>query len=855
MPLNNQTPTYPQLDANLLQLDKPARYLGGELGSVTKDWGKVDITFALAFPDVYEVGMSHLGSAILYQVLNDTPWIAAERAYAPWPDREAQLRVAGEPLTSLESGHSLADFDIVGFSLQYELCYTNVLTMLELAGIPWRAAERDESAPLIVAGGPCAFNPEPLADFIDCAMIGDAEEAVIELCTTVRDSRASGEDRHVLLQRLARIEGVYVPSHFAVSYHADDRIAEIKPLNPEQPQVRRRVLADLDTAPFPCNPVVPFLRTIHDRVTMEVARGCTRGCRFCQAGYIYRPVRERQPDTIRNLIEKSLRHSGYDEVSLLSLSSGDYTAIESLVQSLMTCYADQRVAVSLPSLRVGSLTPELMEEIKKVRKTGFTLAPEAGSERLRKVINKGISEQDLLDTAKDAFSLGWRLIKLYFMIGLPTETDEDLAALVDLAARVKATSRGTEGGGAVNVSASTFIPKAHTPFQWDAQISTAETIRRQNFLRGALTRKKLKLKWHDAHASFMEGVLARGDRRLAPLLEEAVRQGCRFDGWREHFNWNTWMTAFETVGLDPDWYLRQRQPGETLPWDHIDAGISKDFLLREKQAGLLGKETPDCRHGQCTYCGLCDFEEVRPREADPDPLTAASSIPAVQATEPSTDSFKVRLTLRKAGRTTAISHLEFMTVIHRAARRAQLPIRYSGGFHPAPRISFGDALPIGVSSEAELVDLELTEPCTPADTLARLNRELPEDIRILTAEDWPRKGPSPGASLASATYQVPLPENSPGDLDQRLASFLAAGEVIATRLKKNRPIEVDLRPWVIDLRCDGKHLEMVMASGSPIFLASYLLELGTEAVRTLGIRKTGITLKELESGSNDTLSP
>jgi radical SAM family uncharacterized protein/radical SAM-linked protein len=830
-------------ETSLYQLNRPARYIGCELGSVVKDWSSVDVTFAMAFPDVYEIGMSHIGSAILYHVFNDTPWIAAERCYTPWPDREAQLLESGQPLTSLESERPLADFDIVGFSLQYELCYTNVLTMLKLAGLPLRASERNEQAPLIIVGGPCAFNPEPLADFIDCAVIGDGEEAVIELCAAVRTSKQNKEDRTTLLQRLAQIEGVYVPSHFDVTYQNDGRIKTIKPTDPQQPKVRRRVLADLDTAPYPTQPLVPFLQTIHDRVAIEVARGCTRGCRFCQAGYIYRPVRERQPDTIRKLIDQALQQSGYDEVSLLSLSTGDYSAIEILMQNLMGCYADQRVAISLPSLRVGSLTPELMNEIKKVRKTGFTLAPEAGSERLRNVINKGISEDDLIESAKSAFSLGWRVIKLYFMLGLPTETDEDLEALVDLSSRVKYTGRGTEGGADVKVSVSTFVPKAHTPFQWEPQLGMEETLARQEKLRNDLKRKKLRLKWHDAELSFLEGVFARGDRRLGALLEEAVSLGCRFDGWRDHFRWDLWQQALTNTGIDGAWYLRARSSGETLPWDHIDGGVTKDFLMRERQAALMEKETPDCRNGQCSYCGLCDFEQVRVRLADRERLSAVEEAGTGQDEAPALLP-KLRFTLAKTGQIVSLSHLEFMTLIQRAVRRAGLPVKYSRGFHPAPRISFGDALPVGVASQAELIDLELTEPCEPQQALDRLQQQLPEGVRALAVTTWPRKGPAPASSLISASYQVRLPNTPPIGLEQRLADFLASEEVMTTRPKKFRMVEIDLRPWVRDLQLREDTLCMELFSGSPLVLTAHLLELGLEEARNLGICKTAIDLKE-----------
>jgi radical SAM family uncharacterized protein/radical SAM-linked protein len=825
----------------LTQVARPSRYLGGELGSIVKLDDRVAVRMALAFPDVYEVGMSHIGFPILYNIINQLDWAAAERVYAPWTDMEEALNAADLSLTSLETARPLKEFDVVGFTLQYELSYTNLLTMLKLSRIPLRRETRLGEDPLVVVGGPCAYNSEPLADFIDVALIGDGEEAIVELLDLVKQAKVEGWSRLQLLETLSQREGFYVPQFFRVDYLSDGRIAEIIPLKDSYTQVKRRFLKDLESAPFPTQPIIPFMQTVHNRVALEIARGCTRGCRFCQAGYIYRPVRERKPETIRQLIRESLSNSGYEEVSLLSLSTGDYSCIEPLLKELMAEHEDDRISVSLPSLRVGSLTEGLMEEVKKVRKTGFTLAPEAGSERMRRVINKGITEEDLLEGTGNAFRLGWRLIKLYFMMGLPTETDEDLEAIIELAAKVKRSGKGT-GGNDVNTAVSTFVPKSHTPFQWEAQISLEETLRKQAILREGLHKKKLRYKYHEAALSFLEGVFARGDRRLSCVLERAVELGCRFDGWREHFDFAKWEQAFADCGIDPVWYLRARDESEVLPWDHIDCGATKEYYLKERHKAYAEAATVDCRNGECHACGVCNCEDLHPRLIDHCelPVATAEHEKAAPVDEQLT---RVRLTLTKRGRSRFVGHLEYLTMFQRAVRRAGLPIRFSQGFHPLPKVSYLEALPMGVASEAELVDLELLHPLEIERIITDVNAQLPAGFRVVAGEIIPWKSPSPSASVVSSSYRIPLPASSPGMLADSLREFLASERIEFARMKKGREEIMDLRPNVIDLSLTDDALIMELVKGSPLQVAAYLFALDIEDVRRLGVTKTAMKTK------------
>ena len=829
-------------DSYLREVEKPARYLGGEMGAVAKP--DAELRVVLAFPDVYEVGMSHLGLQILYGVLNAVDWVGAERVYAPWPDMETCLRRDNEPLVTLERGMPLAEADILGFTLQYELSYTNILNMLELGAIPLLAADRGEGYPLVLGGGPCAANPEPLADFFDAFLLGDGEEAVVEIAVACRDWKRSGAPKAELLARLAEIPGVYVPTFFSVDYGDNGRIRAITPLRPGYDRVRRRFVTDLDPASYPVNPVVPFLKTVHDRVSIEVARGCTRGCRFCQAGYIYRPVRERSPETILATIEETLRNTGYDEISLLSLSTGDYGCVVPLIRALMDRYAEERIAVSFPSLRVGTLTEELVAEVKRVRKTGFTLAPEAGSDRLRQVINKGITEEDLLRGAGEVYGAGWRLIKLYFMIGLPTETMEDVLGIAELARRVKYEGKRS-GGGEVNVAVSSFVPKAHTPFQWEPQISYEEILEKQEFLRGELKRRKLNFKWQDAPLTVMEGVFARGDRRLGRLLLKARELGCRFDGWGDHFSFAAWREAFRAAGIDPYFYLRRRDDIEVLPWAHLDYGVTTEFLRRERERALAGAPTPDCRNGVCAGCGVCDFEELRMRLNAPEAGTNLDVHPQTARSDAGQENAaRIRIRFEKSGVMRFLSHLELINLFTRAVGRARIPIRFSQGFHPHPKFSFATALSVGVESFAEYLDMEIAAGFGAARTQECLNQVLPAGIRILEAVEVPLRTPSLSVLMAGVRYRVVLPQTAPLDLATLTTRFLAQESVPFRREKQGKVQEFDLRKELLSLETADNSLVMTISRGKPLEFTAAITGLAPEELACARIEKLEVLFSD-----------
>jgi radical SAM family uncharacterized protein/radical SAM-linked protein len=780
------SPVRPRLDPILPTVEKPGRYVGLERNVVRKDLPAAAVTVALAFPDTYEIGMSHTGLKILYEIVNRRPDFACERTYAPWVDLESRMREEGIPLFTVESFAPVADFDVVGFSLQSELNYSNIPNMLDLAGIPVWQSERGNSDPIVLGGGPCTANPEPIADFFDAFLVGDAEEALPRFLDVLRDGRSAGLPRRECLALLAALDGIYVPSFYDVSYSPDGRIAAITRNDPRAPERARRTWVPvLKPEYYPDKPMVPSVEIVQDRLGLEVMRGCTQGCRFCQAGYWYRPVRELDPGDVVTMTKNFIAESGWSEVGLLSLSTADYSQIEPLVRCLAPQLSERRVSISLPSLRAEAFSVGLADAVSEVRKSGFTFAPETGSDRLRRVINKTFTNADMIQAADVAFGRGWDLIKVYTMIGLPTETKEDLDELVTLVEGILAQGR-KHGRKEVNVSVGPFVPKSWTPFQW-APFDGVELLEKKlSYLKERFRRVRgARMKWHEPREAEIECILSRGDRRVSRILHTAWKSGVKFDGWSEHFRYDLWNRAFETEGIPKTAYLREYDLDEVLPWDVLDVSITKRFLKVELVKAKKEMRTEDCKWGHCYACGVpgngedtvlaASFAGTLPTV---DPSVAAPDDPAAyrdvakgaayrQKAMPDLPSaarrvsgapspvFRHRITFEKSGDARFLSHRNTMDVLERAIRAAGLPARYSEGFNPHMKLSMGPALPLGLESRHEVFDVEGTAPFPP-DAAEAIAAKLPEGVSVSEVRPLEPREPALSRAVKSARYLVRL---------------------------------------------------------------------------------------------------
>ncbi|MDI1480026.1 TIGR03960 family B12-binding radical SAM protein [Polyangium sp. y55x31] len=834
------------------RVEKPARYTGGEVGSVVKDWSSVEARVCLAFPDVYDIGMSHLGFKILYKLLNDDPRTLAERCYAPWKDVEAELRARNIPLVSLESKRKLRDFDVVGFSLQFELTYTNILLMLDLGGVPLRSADRGEDDPLVIAGGPVATHPEPVSAFIDAVVIGDGEEKATQVALTWARLRKAGVPRRERLVALAKLGAVYVPSLYRTEADPETGFQIVKaPIEKGLPLPIDRALVDLDKYPFPAVSPTGGPEAIFDRVSIEIARGCTEGCRFCQAGMIYRPVRERDPEQVVNTVLEAVRASGNDEVSLTALSTADVSCISPLIKKVADKLAKERVSMSVSSLRAYGLEPDLLDELKRVRATGLTFAPEAGTQRMRDVVNKNVTEEQLLETAERIFSRGWDRMKLYSMIGLPTEEDADVAGIVEMGARTAGVGRKIgKKNVEVTVSVSTHVPKPHTPFQWAAMDSLGEVARKQDLLRQTVRNyRNVKLKTHGAEASVLEGIFARGDRSLCDVLERAYRNGARFDSWDDRLRLDVWEEAFTHFGTDRSRFLHTIPVTARIPWDHIDVGLEEGFLAREYRKALQNRLSPPCgkvagtfvhhtnvedavadqRRLVCYDCGVaCDMTQMRSERVDflrrlgankrlPLITDAPVAAPVVEApADGEADEvmeqapapvkkappmkgrggFLYRIRFEKTGAMALLGHLDVVRELPRVFRRVGERMVYTKGFHPKPDMIFSPALSLGVASLDEYADVRLEralEPAEVASLVERMNTASPAGLRFRGAALLGPEDAAISRVIRGARYVLAFARSAlvvpPGQTAEEMLASACRAAMAAPSLPIRREIE------------------------------------------------------------------
>lgn len=824
----------------LSRVKKPGRYIGGEVNAANGPKSSEDLRFALAFPEVYEIGMSHLGLSILYSILDNSDGVSVERVFAPWPDMEGEMKRQDVELFTLETKTPLMAFDIIGFSLMYELTFTNVITMLSLSRIPLLSSERVSSGdkyPLIIAGGASTFNPEPIAEIFDAIVIGDGEEVILEIVETVR--RFRGGKKEELLNALDMIEGIYVPGFFEPEY-SNEKFSGMRYRGGGKKTIRKGAVKDLNSVPGTDTPIIPIIGAVHDRISVEIARGCVRGCRFCQAGYICRPMRERDMDKIVSQALTAASVTGFEEVSLLSLSTGDYSRIVPLMRCLMGELEGKGVALSVPSLRVDTLSTEIIDEIKRVRKTGFTIAPEAGSQRLRDVINKNITDDGIEKTIDTVFQAGWRLIKLYFMIGLPTETDDDIRELIGMVKRLEGRIRGHKRGG-MNVAISTFVPKPHTPFQWGGFIGLEGTKRRQRELREGLSGRRIKLKFHSPEMSYLEAVFSRGDRRLLATILKAHELGSRFDGWTEGFDFTIWEEAFNQCGLDMEAYADGRHfgtddpqdPHSPLPWGHIDTGVKVEYLKDELNKAMAGTTTPDCIRDRCQGCGVCmgntenviaKGEEGMGNENRSFTELIGDNIPDDTPQGHAINDFAGRLKYlffySRDDNTRFLSHLETAAAITRAITMAGLPVNYSQGFHPKPRMSFAGALPVGVKCIGEPFSVELSDRIDIVRAEKDINSNLPRGLMVVDILELGDQKMADIEGISRPTYTIFIDKGSllPEDVVSRSKDFLKKGEAWIEFEKKGKSKRLDLRPFVEDIEIAGVSYDVSGNEGCKVTL-------------------------------------
>ena len=851
----------------LHEVEKPSRYTGAEHGVQRKNWTDVQARVCLAFPDIYDIGMSHLGYRILYQVLNDDPRTLAERCYTPWIDMQEKLRERGEKLRSLESSRPLSDFDVVGFSLQYELTYTNILTMLDLGSVPLRSSDRGEDDPLVIAGGPVATHAEPMAIFLDAWLLGDGEEATTEIALAWTDGKRAGLSRSERLEKLASIPGVYVPSLYDTKVDPETGLEVVTgPRTPNAPfPIERRLLADLSKFPFPDSGPVGGPEAIFERMSIEIARGCTEGCRFCQAGMIYRPVRERSPNEVIRTVERALEKSGQDEVSLAALSTADVSCISPLIKQLVEKTAPERVSLGVASLRAYGLADDLLTDMRKVRAAGLTFAPEAGTQRMRDVINKNVTEEQLLETAERVFSKGFDRMKLYFIIGLPTEEDEDVVGIIDVGKNALAVGKRVSRGRppAITISVSSHIPKPHTPFQWCAQDASAEIARKQQLLRDTIRpHRALKLRMHDSMTSLLEGIIARGDRRLGDVIERAHRRGARFDSWEDQLKMDVWRESFEHFEIDTSKYLGTLPVGARLPWDHFDVGLEDGFLAREYRKALRSRLSPPCgkaagmfvhhdnkqdadadqRRLVCYDCGIaCDLTQMREERTtfleQMNALEPAKPRLPVLGAEPPLPKRKRRpedlrpiragspperwrLGFDKTGPLALLGHLDLIRELPRVVRRAGQRLAYTQGFHPKPALSFSPALSLGAPSVAEAIDVKLIDAPEPAELLEKLNASCGDGLRFTRAVKLGPLDPALSKLIDGATYVIAFSsdalaeEGGRSGLQEKVDAFLAQPEAWVMRKTKGLGKRVNVREYVAHAELGGDDaLQSLTAAG------------------------------------------